>query len=91
MIYGFGITRRIVFMRRRHSDTVLSTFEDVDSFLSERTKYIDTRILQLKVDCGLANDPHDQNWYNRLIQELEWAKQAVFKKYKKDCALEIWK
>ena len=91
MIHGFGITRRIAFMRRKHSNTVLSTFEDVDSFLTERTNYIDTRIMQLKVDSGLAQDPHDQQWYNRLIQELEWTKQAIFKKYEKDCALEIWK
>tara|TARA_E500000331_G_scaffold189455_1_gene182294 strand:+ start:3518 stop:3661 length:144 start_codon:yes stop_codon:yes gene_type:complete len=47
--------------------------------------------MQLKVDSGLAKDPHDQQWYNRLIQELEWTKQAIFKKYEKDCALEIWK
>ena len=78
-------------MRRKHSNTTLTTWDDVNSFLSERTHYIDSRIMQLKDDLGLAKDPYDQQWYNRLIQELEWTKQAIFKKYKKDCALEIWK
>ena len=54
-------------------------------------QYIDTRILQLKEDNDKAKDPHDQKWYNRLIQELEWARQAVSGKFEKDCALEIWK
>jgi hypothetical protein len=40
------------------------------------SQYIDTRILQLKEDHDKAKDPHDQKWYNRLIQELEWARQA---------------
>ena len=38
------------------------------------SQYIDTRILQLKEDHDKAKDPHDQKWYNRLIQELEWAR-----------------
>tara|TARA_B100000927_G_scaffold22624_2_gene17184 strand:+ start:247 stop:438 length:192 start_codon:yes stop_codon:yes gene_type:complete len=53
--------------------------------------YIETRITQLKEDHDKAKDPHDQKWYNRLIQELEWARQAVHNKFEKDCALEIWK
>ena len=72
----FGVTRIIVFMRRKNNIT---------------SRYIDTRILQLKEDHDKAKDPHDQKWYNRLIQELEWARQAVSGKFEKDCALEIWK
>ncbi len=45
------------------------------------SQYIDTRILQLKEDHDKAKDPHDQKWYNRLIQELEWARQAVSGKF----------
>ena len=28
---------------------------------------------QLKEDMDKAHDQHDKNWYNRLIQELNWA------------------
>ena len=33
------------------------------------------RFEQLKEDMDRAHDEHDQNWYNRLIQELDWVKQ----------------
>lgn len=38
-------------------------------------RYIQTRIEQLKEDMTKAHDEHDQKWYNRCIQELEWAVQ----------------
>ena len=38
-------------------------------------KYIKTRIEQLKEDKEKASDPHDIQWYNRCIQELDWALQ----------------
>ena len=44
-------------------------------FTSRQDKYIATRIEQLKEDMARAHDEHDQNWYNRLIQELDWVKQ----------------
>ena len=44
-------------------------------FTSRQDKYIATRIEQLKEDMARAHDEHDQKWYNRLIQELDWAKQ----------------
>ena len=44
-------------------------------FTSRQDKYITTRIEQLKEDMARAHDKHDQNWYNRLIQELDWVKQ----------------
>ena len=37
-------------------------------------QYIEIRIEQLKADRDKAHDPHDRNWYQRLIQELEWAR-----------------
>ena len=46
-----------------------------DVFTSRQDKYIDTIIKQLKEDRDRAHDEHDQNWYNRLIQELDWVKQ----------------
>ena len=42
---------------------------------SKQDKYITTRIEQLKEDMSRAHDEHDQKWYNRLIQELDWVKQ----------------
>ena len=44
-------------------------------FTSRQDKDITTRIEQLKEDMARAHDEHDQNWYNRLIQELDWVKQ----------------
>jgi len=40
-----------------------------------RPDYIKTRISQLMDDMNKAHDQHDKNWYNRLIQELNWAYQ----------------
>lgn len=42
-----------------------------------KPNYIDVRISQLKEDMSKANQPHDQLWYNRLIQELSWAKSMT--------------
>ena len=50
---------------------------DVSS--DKRTKYIKARIQQLTDDMNKAHDPHDKNWYNRLIQELEWVEQMKSK------------
>lgn len=50
---------------------------DVSS--DKRTRYIKARIQQLTDDMNKAHDPHDKNWYNRLIQELEWVEQMKSK------------
>lgn len=42
-------------------------------------RYINSRIEQLHSDLQKAHDPMDQAWYNRLIQELDWAKQMIDK------------
>jgi primosomal protein N'' len=39
------------------------------------TDYIEVRIGQLKEELAKPNSEHDKNWYNRLIQELDWARQ----------------
>jgi hypothetical protein len=36
--------------------------------------YIDIRISQLASDMNKAKDEYDKQWYNRIIQELSWAK-----------------
>ena len=43
--------------------------------LKKQNNYVETRIEQLKEDMAKASNPHDQQWYNRLIQELDWVKQ----------------
>ena len=43
--------------------------------LKKQNDYVRTRIEQLKEDMAKASNPHDQQWYNRLIQELDWVKQ----------------
>ena len=40
-----------------------------------RNEYIDIRIQQLIVERDNPNNSEeDSNWYNRIIQELSWAK-----------------
>ena len=40
-----------------------------------KPNYIDMRIEQLKEELTKPNSEHDKNWYNRLIQELDWVRQ----------------
>ena len=50
-----------------------------DLTTDRRTKYVTTRINQLHEDMAKAKDPHDKQWYNILIQELEWVEQMKSK------------
>ncbi|MGB2192965.1 MAG: hypothetical protein ACPH3A_10390 [Luminiphilus sp.] len=44
---------------------------------SKAMDYIDVRIDQLKLERDNPNNSEeDSNWYNRIIQELEWVKQS---------------
>ena len=43
--------------------------------MKKMEKYIKTRIEQLKEDMNKAHNEHDRMWYNRWIQELDWALQ----------------
>jgi len=41
----------------------------------KRNEYIDIRIQQLIIERDNPNNSEeDSNWYNRIIQELTWAK-----------------
>jgi len=63
------------------------------SLESPQDKYIKTRIEQLKLDMEKAHDEHDKMWYNRCIQELNWALQ-MSKKPTHNCYMqedkEVW-
>ena len=37
-------------------------------------EYIEVRIEQLQEDMKKARDPYDKQWYNRIINELSWAR-----------------
>ena len=50
--------------------------------------YIDVRIEQLKEELTRPNKEHDRNWYNTLIQELDWARQMSKGKVTKNCYME---
>jgi hypothetical protein len=43
--------------------------------MTKQDRYIQTRIQQLQEDMNKAHDPHDKQWYNRCIQELNWVAQ----------------
>lgn len=54
------------------------------------SEYIDIRISQLKEDQDKASDPNDRAWYNRLIQELSWAKSRDHNCYMESDAKGKW-
>lgn len=51
--------------------------------------YINMRMEQLSVE---RDNPHnsemDSKWYNRIIQELDWAQQAINKTNQRNCFME---
>ena len=51
--------------------------------------YISMRMEQLAVE---RDNPHnseiDSKWYNRIIQELDWAQQAINKTVQRNCFME---
>ena len=53
-----------------------------------KPSYVDVRIEQLKEELTRPNSEHDKNWYNRLIQELDWARQMSKGKVTKNCYME---
>ena len=52
-----------------------------------KPNYIDVRIEQLKEELTFPNSEYDKNGYNRLIQELDWARQMT-KGATKNCYME---
>lgn len=53
------------------------------------SNYLEARIKQLHEDRDKTTDPIDTQWYNRIIQELQWVREVVNNKYEKDCALKV--
>lgn len=54
----------------------------------KKPNYIDVRIEQLKEELDKPNNSHDKSWYNRLIQELYWARQMTKEEVTKNCYME---
>ena len=50
--------------------------------------YIVMRKEQLAEDRDKASKDYDKQWYTRLIQELDWAQQAMNKTYTGNCYME---
>jgi hypothetical protein len=53
-----------------------------------KPNYIEVRIEQLKEELSRPNTEHDKQWYNRLIQELDWARQMNNQHVTKNCYME---
>ena len=54
----------------------------------EPVDYIEVRKMQLMEDRDKASKDYDKQWYNRLIQELDWAGQIVSKETTHNCFME---
>jgi len=50
--------------------------------------YIVMRQAQLAEDRDKASKDYDKQWYTRLIQELDWAQQAMNRAYTRNCYME---
>tara|TARA_E500000318_G_scaffold111997_1_gene133235 strand:+ start:2880 stop:3158 length:279 start_codon:yes stop_codon:yes gene_type:complete len=51
--------------------------------------YISMRMEQLAVERDNPNNNAiDSEWYNRIIQELDWAQQAINKTTQRNCFME---
>ena len=46
------------------------------------------RQAQLAEDRDKASKDYDKQWYTRLIQELDWAQQAMNRAYTRNCYME---
>ena len=52
-----------------------------------RKDYVKIRIGQLEEDKNKASKDYDKQWYNRIINELQWAESALLGLEMKDCGL----
>ncbi|SVA67057.1 uncharacterized protein METZ01_LOCUS119911 [marine metagenome] len=50
--------------------------------------YITVRKAQLREDRDKASKDYDRQWYNRLIQELDWAGEFANNKLTRNCYME---
>lgn len=56
---------------------------------SRRSDYIEMRMEQLAVERDNPNNNEiDSAWYQRMIQELDWAQQAMNKTTQRNCFME---
>lgn len=57
---------------------------------SVKKEYVNMRISMLKIERDNPNNSDiDSQWYNRIIQELEWAQQVLIEnKQPKNCFME---
>lgn len=73
--------------------TVSYVSQEIDARNERKAKaaanYINMRMEQLAVE---RDNPHnseiDSKWYNRIIQELDWAQQAINKTTQRNCFME---
>lgn len=49
--------------------------------------YIEGRIRELLHESTKCNNKHDQMWYNRVAQELQWALEMHTGKMSEDCVI----
>jgi len=54
----------------------------------EPVDYITVRKSQLLEDRDKASKDYDRQWYNRLIQELDWAGEFTSNKLTRNCYME---
>lgn len=54
----------------------------------QKPDYIPMRIEQLLEDREKAKQDYDKLWYTRVIQELDWAQQAIANTKQRNCYME---
>lgn len=54
----------------------------------QKPEYIPMRIEQLLEDRDKAKQDYDKLWYTRVIQELDWAQQAIANTKQRNCYME---
>jgi len=54
---------------------------------NKKIDYIGNRITQLMDDANKAHREEDKQWYYRIAQELQWAKEYSTGDFSEDCVL----
>ena len=54
----------------------------------QKPEYIPMRIEQLLENREKAKQDYDKLWYTRVIQELDWAQQAIANTKQRNCYME---
>ena len=63
---------------------------DVKVGRRKRPDYIPMRMKQLEEERDNPNNnEYDSLWYNRIIQELDWAQQAINKTASRNCYMGV--